>query len=334
VFTTNLKSRTIKIQLEPTTANIEPLNKNHEPSSAMLNPSFSFTSHHRPTPISLKHHNSNPQGNEAKTIAILNRIYKTNTGKTNLNIHKLKPNDEFNESFKSTNVVTMMLRQTTSLCKSHPRSILILSLLQFGIYFVCNGMLLFFPDILNQTAKFVQHSGNATDTRLCTIVESAIREQRLQQKSACVDELDISSYYYAMLLEVCYVVGFLIISWLVNYTGRLAIFAFIFFTTSFCGFAVNFSGTMIGTYLYVWLLASGINNTLLNTVTYDLFPTNLRSLAMSISLMFGRLGALVGVNVAGFLLEEYCGATFTLSGVVLLLSGVLTFFIPNIIKKK
>jgi hypothetical protein len=29
---------------------------------------------------------------------------------------------------------------------------------------------------------------------------------------------------------------------------------------------------------------------LVNTVTYDLFPTTLRSLAMSLSLMFGRLG--------------------------------------------
>ena len=80
----------------------------------------------------------------------------------------------------------------------------------------------------------------------------------------------------------------------------------------------------------MWLLASGINNTLLNTVTYDLFPTQLRSL----SLMFGRLGSLVSANVAGYMLERFCGATFALSGVVLLVSGVLTFFISNILKKK
>ena len=84
----------------------------------------------------------------------------------------------------------------------------------------------------------------------------------------------------------------------------------------------------------MWLLASGINNTLLNTVIYDLFPTQLRSLAMSLSLMFGRLGSLVGANVAGYMLERFCGVTFALSGVVLLVSGVLTFFIPNILKKK
>lgn len=258
-----------------------------------------------------------------------------NVGNSNeaYNVLKLKQNEEFGEINQSRNVIRSMLHQTVSLIKNYPRSIVILSIIQFGVYFVCNGMLLFFPDILNETAK-----SNETEIPLCTIVESAIRDQKLHQQSRntsiCIDELDISSYSYAMQLEMCYVVGFLIISWMVNYTGRLAIFSFIFFTTSFCGFAINYVGLFTGKYFYIWLLACGINNTLLNTVTYDLFPTNLRSLAMSLSLMFGRLGSLVGANIAGYLLEQYCGATFTTSGIVLLVSGILTFFIPNIIKKK
>lgn len=210
--------------------------------------------------------------------------------------------------------------------------------MQFGIYFVCNGMLLFFPHILNQTSKFLDENANATDTHICEIVETTIRVQREQQalqvEQICIDELAISAYYYTMILESCYVIGFLLISWMVNYTGRLVIFTFLFFTTSFCGFTINYVGTTVGVYLYVWLLACGMNYTLLSTVTYDLFPTNLRSLAMSLSLMCGRLGSLVGGNIAGFLLEKYCGITFTLSGVVLLVSGILTFLIPNIMKRK
>lgn len=265
----------------------------------------------------------------------MRKIYRINTGKRDFSITKLQANEEFSEIRKSKNVVHMMLSQTADLFRNHPRSIILLSIIQFGIYFVCNGMLLFFPDILNQTAKFNQ--GNSTEgssTQLCFIVENAIRESKEHGEVKCIDELDMSSYLYALILEVCYTVGFLIISWLVNYSGRLAIFSFIFFTTSFCGFAINFTGSMVGTYLYVWLLSSGINNTLLNTVTYDLFPTNLRSLAMSLSLMFGRFGSLVGGNVAGYLLEEFCETTFMLSGAVMLACGILTFFIPHIIKKK
>jgi MFS transporter, VNT family, synaptic vesicle glycoprotein 2 len=265
----------------------------------------------------------------------MQKIYRFNTGLQHFPVNKLLPNEEFGEVNKGKNVIQMMLSQTVELFRSHPRSIITISAIQFGIYFVCNGMLLFFPDILNQTAKFNQrNSTESSNVQLCYVVETAIRERKAHSEVKCIDDLDISSYYYALILEICYTVGFLIISWLVNYSGRLAIFSFIFFTTSFCGFAINYTGTVIGTYLYVWLLASGINNTLLNTVTYDLFPTNLRSLAMSLSLMFGRLGSLVGVNVAGYLLEEFCRTTFTLSGALMLTCGILTFFIPHIMKKK
>ena len=187
----------------------------------------------------------------------------------------------------------MMIEQTISLVREYPRSIMIISTLQFGIYFVCNGMLLFFPDILNQTASYMK-SEKDSDVDMCGIVERAIenRKSSLNQKDHdCINELDTSAYYYAILLESCYAVGFLIVSLLVNYIGRLPIFAFIFFTTGLCGILISFVGSpTVSTFLYVWLLVSGVNNTLMNTVTYDLFPTTLRSLAMSLSLMFGRLG--------------------------------------------
>jgi MFS family permease len=199
-------------------------------------------------------------------------------------------------------------------------------------------MLLFFPHILNQTSKYLETSANGTNTHICEIVESTIKMHRLEQARQivpeCIEELAIDTYFYSMALECCYVIGFLIISCIVNYTGRLAIFSFIFFTTSFCGFAINFVGPIVGTYLYIWLLACGMNYTLLSTVTYDLFPTNFRSLAMSLTLMFGRLGSLVGGNIVGYFLERFCILTFTMSGAVLLICGILMFFIPNIVKRK
>ncbi|XP_070504930.1 synaptic vesicle glycoprotein 2B-like [Chironomus tepperi] len=278
------------------------------------------------------------QGDEQRTLKILSKIYKINTGDNNYSVHKLKPNEEFGETGKGKNVFSQMGQQTSALFSNYTRSIIIVSVMQFGIYFVCNGMLLFFPHILNQTSKFLDENANATDTHICEIVETTIRVQREQQalqvEQICIDELAISAYYYTMILESCYVTGFLLISWMVNYTGRLVIFSFLFFTTSICGFTINYVGTTVGVYLYVWLLACGMNYTLLSTVTYDLFPTNLRSLAMSLSLMCGRLGSLVGGNIAGYLLEQYCDLTFTLSGVVLFCSGILTFLIPNIMKMK
>jgi MFS transporter, VNT family, synaptic vesicle glycoprotein 2 len=234
------------------------------------------------------------KGDELKTLDIFRRIYTINTGSINYPVYRIKPNEEFGQALERKNVGRMMLDQTLSLIREYPRSITIISTLQFGIYFVCNGMLLFFPDILNQTANYQKHSRGDVD--MCEIVESAIEERKVrmtQNNHICINELDISAYYYAIILECCYASGFLIISFLVNYIGRLSIFSFIFFTTGLCGILISVVGSpTISTYLYVWLLVSGVNNSLMNTVTYDLFPTTLRSLAMSLSLMFGRLGGL------------------------------------------
>lgn len=75
-------------------------------------------------------------------------------------------------------------------------------------------------------------------------------------------------------------------------------------------------------------------------------------MAISISLMFGRIGSITGSNTAAFLLENYCMTAFYLSGAILignennseksrknsvfkcasffLAAGALTFFIPKI----
>lgn len=140
------------------------------------------------------------------TLDIFQKIFKINTGTIDYPVYRIKPNEEFGEALERKNVARMMLDQTVSLFRDYPRSIGIISALQFGIYFVCNGMLLFFPDILNQTAKYME-SSSSDGVELCDIVESAIeaRKNRLNDNSRiCIDELDISAYYYAIILEGCY----------------------------------------------------------------------------------------------------------------------------------
>ena len=168
-------------------------------------------------------------------------------------------------------------------------------MLQFMVYFVCNGLMLFFPDILNETGKYMESSPGGK-IELCKIVESAIDSKKNKNEtseSKCVEKLDVSAYFYVSLLELFGTIGFLIVGLLVNYVGRLTIFTVIYISTGVSVVSIIFvTNPVISMYLYVLVLLGGVNNTLLNTVTYDLFPTHLRSLAMSLSLMMGRLGKL------------------------------------------
>ncbi|KAJ6643894.1 putative transporter svop-1 [Pseudolycoriella hygida] len=278
-------------------------------------------------------------GDEARTIKIFQTMYYINTGKKDYRIVKIKPNEEFSEKHEQRHVTKMMLDQLIELFRDYPRSISLVSTIQFCMYFVCNGMLLFFPDIVNERAMYLQTS-SSSDVTLCEIVQHANRATAnasnvVDQTRICVDELDISAFYYALILEGCYTGGFFLLSVLVNYVGRLAIFTFVSFSTGICGFLIVWiQNATVALYLYVWLLGSGVTVILLNTVTYDLFPTHLRALALGVSTMFGRLASLMGGNIAGLMLERHCSAMYILSGSISISAGILIFFIPNIRQKK
>lgn len=229
-------------------------------------------------------------------------------------------------------MLRMMMHNTMLILKNYPRAFWLISLVQFGTFYVGHGLLLFFPDTLNQVSQF---SGNDSNLQMCDIIRSVIDSKKNSTVHECVNHLDSSAFIYVTILQACYLLGYVIISVCVNFTGRLPIFAFLFFTTGFSGLLIFFvKNAFISTYLYLWLLVSGVVSNLMNTVTYDLFPTHLRSMAISTTMLFGRLGGLAGGNVASYLLEDNCNWTFSAGGLILFFCGAMIFFIPNVFKRK
>jgi hypothetical protein len=58
-----------------------------------------------------------------------------------------------------------------------------------------------------------------------------------------------------------------------------------------------------------------------------------RAMAVSISMMAGRIGSFAGSNFVGLLIKNYCNYTWLLPAVFLLSGGFLAFTIPNINKR-
>lgn len=54
----------------------------------------------------------------------------------------------------------------------------------------------------------------------------------------------------------------------------------------------------------------GLGIALTNAIAVDLFPTQVRATALALSLMFGRIGAMVGTNIVGPILYNYCEYIF------------------------
>lgn len=89
--------------------------------------------------------------------------------------------------------------------------------------------------------------------------------------------------------------------------------------SSLAGFLLpNFTNEYAVVILFtVFLMCSGSCVTTINIVTVSIFPTYLRGMTLSMTIVFGRISILIGVNGMGFLLESGCAPTiYAVAGLV------------------
>lgn len=73
----------------------------------------------------------------------------------------------------------------------------------------------------------------------------------------------------------------------------------------------------------------GVAINVLGAATVELYPTQMRAMAICVSLMFGRLGSVVGANIVGAMLANNCEMTFYTACAALYICAFLALLIPR-----
>lgn len=298
------------------------------------------------------------QGGQQETIVVLQRIYRTNVGRDRaereplqigtiieeiesvaLRHQQTESKGEWNNLFRS------MWNQTAPLFRQpHLKRTFIACGMQFGIYVTSNGMYMWFPEILNRMADFMEHNPGQsmslcgilemTKTNLSALHQLSSHNETEMAAKVCTTQLEIATFEHSIVLELLYAIGFALIGLIINRIGKFPILCmFVIFNGFFisnnliflsvsvmvgCGIAgiatIYVTVPIVAIYLYVILLLCGLSVPVVNAATVDLYPTNSRAMAICISLMMGRLGSVVGANIVGLLLDNYCQWAFFLSG--------------------
>lgn len=282
-------------------------------------------------------------GEEEKTIKVLEQIYQCNTGKSaeKLNIKSLVRDHEYQEagSSRHKNILEFMWKQTAPLFQHpHLRNTLTACFIQFCIYNTSNGFWTFFPEITNRITIWTQSDPTHVSSTVCGILDDTKIVQSFNESfidaSVCITKLEASTYVNAYFLNFLYFFGWLFLALIINRVGKLIILTTILFSCGLTAFTLIFLPyPMVAKYLYSYLLTDGLALTVLNASTVELFPTNFRAMALGLSLMSGRLGAVFGSNLIGLVLDDYCESTFVMPTVLLITSGFLAYTIPNISKR-
>ncbi|XP_058461564.1 synaptic vesicle glycoprotein 2B-like [Malaya genurostris] len=285
------------------------------------------------------------QGNMQASIDTIQWMHLVNSGKTahKLTIDRILADEEDKQFEERRAVLTnskgframmkLVWDQTAPLFRKPYLGITaIVCFLHFGTYFTSHGMYMFFPEILNQMVGST--AAGVREATVCSIVYRYINQTASapDDDQICTPQmLEAATYGLSFMLEVIYALGFALIGLVINAVGKLSILVFVFVG---CGLSavliILVAVPQVGMGLYMILVMSGFSGSVVNAVIVDLFPTNLRAMAVCIALMFGRLGGVIGANMLGLLLDTHCEWTFAISGAFLGICALLSFFIPNI----
>ncbi|XP_058055454.1 synaptic vesicle glycoprotein 2B [Anopheles bellator] len=231
-------------------------------------------------------------------------------------------------------IVKSVYNQTVPLFKRpNLGNFVICCVVQFGLFVVSAGMGLWFPDIVNRIT-----TSNATDVTVCEALGSSSSYtnatesyEEFPSRDACNNTVNERVFIYAIALGGLYTILYLVMSTLMQIVGRKCVVGFNLFFSGFSGIVLQFVGNpyaMVSLFCS-FLVFAGTSISILNGATVSMFPTNVRAMAVCLSLMMGRLGSVFGSNLVGLIMEQNCTLTFYLFASGSIICAVLTLILPS-----
>lgn len=142
---------------------------------------------------------------------------------------------------------------------------------------------MFFPEIVDKITTYSKQfpAGRATICEVLSIEDELMNNQTMYaialKEGTCSETFEISTFGHSVVMEVLYMVGFFVITLIINRVSKLSILTTILFGCASFGFATHVVTLPIASiYIYVGFMLTFLTVNVVNAVTVDLFPTNLR----------------------------------------------------------
>ncbi|XP_013136917.1 PREDICTED: synaptic vesicle glycoprotein 2C-like [Papilio polytes] len=199
------------------------------------------------------------------------------------------------------------------------------SFLLFGIYANLSGLYVWTPDFVNRILLFGGLNGSST----CDVIVRDLPGNSIRNLT-CDDSLNTNTSLISLTACcLCSIIA-LPVSISVKFISKKTLIFLVLFTTGISCVLINFVKNGV---LLVILMQALVMTTLaigpIGAYTTDLFPTHLRGMAMCLTMMVGRSGAIFGSNLVGSLINSACEANFYIFGGLLLICAFFSFCLPN-----
>ncbi|XP_058444418.1 synaptic vesicle glycoprotein 2C [Malaya genurostris] len=203
------------------------------------------------------------------------------------------------------------------------------SFLMFGLFMASSGLLMWLPDILN---TYINYKDNKFT--ICEVV-NIIHRNRTERLDAggsdhCHVTINSSIFMISTIMGILFLLSYILNGAIINRVGKKLLLNSWYVACGLCGIGALWTSDFYLTLsMIVVFLAVGCCGSVLSAISVDLFPTNYRAMALCLILMTGRLGAMVGSNLVGFLLTYNCDLIFVLLGGLQIVCALIGTTLPG-----
>ncbi|KAE8739516.1 hypothetical protein FOCC_FOCC015012, partial [Frankliniella occidentalis] len=210
--------------------------------------------------------------------------------------------------------------------------------IMFGIIAGANGLPTWLPELFNRMALYEREHPGAS-TSICESVEGllhgtdslTVHSNASATAAPCVATVEEAVFVNNLYLGVAALLAPVLSVYTVVPLGKRNLLIASLLLTGACGVALDLARSSVA-FMALSCVVVAVTEmciSLFSSVVVDMFPTHLRAMAVSLSLMFGRMGSIAGNFMFGALLEAACPATFYALGGVLLVCTALAFALPR-----
>lgn len=226
------------------------------------------------------------QGDEVKTLKILQRMFKFNTGKSaeEFEVKKILKEQEDEKGSPDKGILHSIKTQTFPLFKPpHLRNMITACYIQFGICVAANGFFTFFPEISNTISIWLTNHSTESST-VCRILEdfsnngTVFAEAVINEAGqTCITKIELNTFGNITTILAMFSIFGLVTSQIVNKVGKLIILTTVMFSVGNSSVLLMFIPMpKLSIYLYFVILLAALAVPVINASTVELFPTHLR----------------------------------------------------------
>ncbi|KAJ8724672.1 hypothetical protein PYW08_016146 [Mythimna loreyi] len=212
----------------------------------------------------------------------------------------------------------------------------------FGLMFSYYTLMMWFPDLFERFSQFAVLYGEDVSAGVCEVslaVSNYTKDDAtLTSLTNYTTEIDTEAgnlhskvYIHTLVVALSCVPTALWVGLTINMVGKKLMLVMMLISSGLAALGLNLVRSSLENLILSCVFESIVSCTeaVLFCVICEIFPTKVAATAMAVTVMCGRIGAIVGNVVFGALVDQYCVVPIYMFGTLLITSGLLCIILPK-----